>query len=132
MTLGATLYVKNSSEAVDIYTDALKLELGYNVKNEDGTYLHGELMKRGSTLFAVSESDDETIRHALITAKQPAVSLGINLDDDDELDYAFEKLSRDGHVLRPPGSLPWSPYSTDIVDRFGVCWYLYVTQHKPE
>ncbi len=132
MDLGATLYVRNSVEAVAFYCDAFGMTVGYNAKHENGTYLHAELEKNGRSVFAVSEFTDDPIRTAMIAATQPTMSLGVNLDDDGELQHAYETLSKDGHVLRPIGSLPWSPSSADLVDRFGVCWYIYVSQHKPD
>jgi uncharacterized glyoxalase superfamily protein PhnB len=41
-------------------------------------------------------------------------------------------LAKEGRVLRPLGALPWTPRSADVVDRYGVCWYLYVSQHRPD
>ncbi len=60
------------------------------------------------------------------------MSYGINLDNNEELDHAFKTLSNGGHVLRELGSLPWSPASADLVDKYGVCWYIYVSQHRPD
>jgi len=36
MNLGATLYVKNSVEAVEFYIEAFRMTLGYNVKTIQG------------------------------------------------------------------------------------------------
>ncbi|MBI4926770.1 MAG: VOC family protein [Anaerolineae bacterium] len=132
MTLGATLYVKNSVEAVEFYLDAFHMTLGYNVKNSDGSFLHAELMKGDVTGFAVSENQDEEIVRLMLAAKQPTMSLGINLDNNDELQYAYQTLIEGGHILRELGSLPWSPSSADVVDKYGVCWYIYVSQHRPD
>ena len=44
MNLGATLYVKNSVEAVEFYIEAFRMILGYNAKNSDGSFLHAELL----------------------------------------------------------------------------------------
>jgi len=132
MALGVTLYIANSIEAVDFYCDAFNMKIGYNVKHEDGTYLHAELGKDNSEGFAVSESKDIIARDSVLLAKQPTMSLGINLTNDKELQHAYEKLIENGHVLRELGSLPWSPLSADIVDKYGVCWYIYVSQHKPD
>ena len=131
MVLGSTLYVKNSIEAAEFYCSAFHLSIGYHAWHEDGTYLHAELERDGNSIYAVSESKDEAIRTAMIAATQPTISLGINLDDDEELHHAFGILEKGGHVLRPIGSLPWSPSSADLVDKFGVCWYLFVSQHRP-
>lgn len=131
MTLGATLYVRESGKAAAFYCEAFGLEIGYNSRNDDGTYIHAELEKKGVGIFALSESRDEAARKSMLAASQPVTSLGINLESEAELNHAYETLSREGHVLRPIGSLPWSPYSADVVDRYGVCWYLYVSQHRP-
>lgn len=131
MNLGATLYVKHSLEAVKFYREAFRMTLGYNVKNSDGSFLHAELCKGDDSIFAVSENNDEEIATSMLTTKQPTMSYGINLDNDDELQHAYETIIEGGHILRELGSLPWSPSSADIVDKYGVCWYIYVSQHRP-
>lgn len=132
MNLGATLYVKNSLEALDFYMDAFGMELGYHAKNSDGTFLHAELMKEGNSIFAISETEDENIAHAMLASERPTMSYGVNLDSDDELKHAYDILSKGGHVLRELGPLPWSPYSADVVDKYGVYWYIFVSQHRPD
>ncbi|OQA20699.1 MAG: hypothetical protein BWY63_01473 [Chloroflexi bacterium ADurb.Bin360] len=132
MHLGATLYVHNSRGAAAFYCDAFAMTIGYHASHADGTYLHAELEKDGASIFAVSEYHDEAARAAMLAAQQPTMSLGINLNNDAELSHAYTTLAKDGHVLRPLGSLPWSPSSADVVDKFGVCWYIYVSQHKPD
>lgn len=132
MTLGATLYLHGSTEAAQFYCDAFNMVIGYNAKQENGTYLHAELVKDGESIFAVSESNDLRIKEATLSADQPTMSLGINLNSNDELHHAYERLLKGGHILRPLGPLPWSPLSADIVDKYGVCWYLFVSQHKPD
>ena len=132
MTLGSTLYVQSSNEAADFYCDAFGMKIGYNVKHENGTYLHAELEKDGCSIFAVSESEDKKTRELMLSAKQPTMSLGINLNNENELRHVYDKLIETGHILRQIGSLPWSPLSADVVDKYGVCWYIYVSQHKPD
>ncbi len=132
MNLGATLYVQNSVEAVEFYMAAFGMTLGYHVKNSDGSFLHAELHRGEELIFAVSENHDEEIVRAMLASKQPSMSYGVNLDNDDELQHAYQILARGGHILRELGSLPWSPCSADIVDKYGVCWYIYVSQHRPD
>jgi PhnB protein len=132
MYLGATLYIKNSVEALKFYLDAFGMELGYNAKNSDGSFLHAELLKGGVSIFAVSENDDKEIVQAMLTSERPTMSYGINLENDDELNYAYKMLSEGGHVLRELGPLPWSPASADVVDKYGICWYIFVSQHRPD
>ena len=132
MNLGATLYVKNSVEAVEFYLEAFGMTLGYNAKNSDGSFLHAELLKGGVSIFAVSENSDEAIAQAMLASKRPTMSYGINLDTEAELQHAYRILVEGGHILRELGQLPWSPCSADIVDKYGVCWYIYVSQHRPD
>jgi PhnB protein len=132
MTLGATLYLHQSNDAVEFYRNAFNMTTGYSAKNDDGTYMHAELVKDGKSIFAVSEFTDDNARDAIFSAKRPAMSLGIDLNNDDELRHAYEITAAEGHVLRPLGPLPWSALSADVVDKFGVCWYLFVSQHTPE
>ena len=131
MTLGATLYVQDSRGAAAFYCQAFGMTIGYNALHPDGTYLHAELGNDGHSIFAVSESPDAAARKAMLAAAQPTMSLGLSLDDD-ALQHAYESLATEGRVLRPIGSLPWSPRAADVVDRYGVCWYLYVSQHRPD
>ena len=132
MNLGGTLYVKNSAEAVEFYSEAFNMTVGYNVKNCDGSFLQAELLKGEQAVFAVSENNDEEIVRSMLASKQPTMSYGINLDNDAELNHAYKTLIEGGHILGELGSLPWSPCSADIVDKYGVCWYIYISQHRPD
>lgn len=40
MKLGATLYIKNTVEAVEFYKEAFGMTLGYNERFLDGTFMH--------------------------------------------------------------------------------------------
>ena len=132
MILGATLYLRNSVSAVNFYMNAFNMTLGYNAKNKDGSYLHAELLKNGNSIFAVSESSDDAIVKTMLSTQYPTMSYGINFDSDEELDHAYSMLIEGGRILRPLGPLPWSPCSADVVDRFGVYWYIYVSQHRSD
>jgi len=130
MNLGVTLYLQNSVDAIAFYCRAFNMKVGYHEMHEDGTYLHAELEKDGKSVFAISEASDADIKAAMLSARQPTMSLGVNFENDEELNRAYEELQKDGHVLRPLGPLPWCPASADVVDKNGVCWYIYVAQYK--
>ena len=61
MNIGIGLYVKNSVEAVELYKEAFGLDLGYHVKNPDGTYFHSELYKHGKEFLSVVEAPNDNI-----------------------------------------------------------------------
>ncbi|WP_167957990.1 VOC family protein [Anaerosporobacter faecicola] len=130
MELGMTLYIKNTVEAVDFYMKSFGLSLGYHEKFPNGTYMHAELQKDGKTIFAVSESsNDELVENMKQLAKNnfsPTTSCGINFNSEDEIINAYNMLKEEGIVCRPIGPLPWSVCSADVLDKYGVYWYIYM------
>lgn len=130
MKLGATLYIKNTVEAVEFYKEAFGMTLGYNEKFPDGTIMHAVLLRDGHEIFAVSESRNDTFVNVMLTStlkqSRPTMSYGINFDNEDEVRKAYSMLAEGGKVLFPLGSLPWSSCCADVVDKYGVYWYITV------
>jgi len=124
MQIGYGLYVKNSAEAVELYIEAFGLELGYHVKNPDGSYFHSELYKNGKEVISVVEGSGNA-------SKENIVQLGVTLDDEAEVQKVYELLSAEGTVEMPIGPLPWSPCAAAVIDKFGVWWYITAPQHHP-
>lgn len=128
MRLGATLYIKNTIEAVEFYTNAFGMTLGYNEKFPDGTFLHAALFRDGQEIFAVSESQNDAfvnvMRTSTLRESRPTMSYGINFDSEDEVKRVYAMLAKDGTVLAPLGSLPWSTCCADVVDKYGSYWFI--------
>lgn len=123
MTLGTSLYVKNSVEAVELYMKVFGLDLGYHVMNPDGTYFHSELYKNGEQMLSVVESSNPCTEHT--------IQLCIEFGSEDEVRQAYALLSEGGTIDLPIGPLPWSPCAASVIDRFGVWWYLSTCSHQP-
>ena len=135
MKLGATLYVKDSYEAVERYKEAFGLELGYHLSYEDidglkawgynmgedykpyKGYFHAELIRDGNEVFAVSGEGDEK----LVSGHN--VQLGLNLGSEEAVKRAVSVLS-DGKVTAAPCS--YNPCVADVVDKYGVWWFISV------
>lgn len=128
MKLGATLYIKNTIEAVEFYMEAFGLTLGYNEKNSDGTFMHASLLKGGQEIFSISESRNDALVNIMLAStlkeSRPTMSYGINFDSEDEVKKAYSMLEKEGNVLLPLGALPWSSCCADVVDKYGVYWYM--------
>lgn len=122
--IGVGLYVKNSIEAVPTYMEALGLSLGYHVLNDDGSYYHSELYRGEEEILSVVEASVEV-------SGQSTVQLSFLFDDEAELRHAYDVLSKGANLLFPLGEMPWSPLAADLIDRFGVRWYLTLPQHQP-
>ena len=128
MKLGATLYIKNTVEAVEFYKEAFGMTLGYNEKFPDGTFMHAVLLRDGHEVFAVSESQNDTFVNIMLSSlkeARPTMSYGITFDNEDEV-KAYSMLAEGGKVLFPLGSLPWSSCCADVVDKYGVYWHITV------
>ncbi|MNI93711.1 hypothetical protein D3C81_2168000 [compost metagenome] len=54
------------------------------------------------------------------------MSYGINFDNEDEVSKAFSMLAEGGNVLFELGSLPWSSCCAEVIDKYGVYWYISV------
>lgn len=124
MIVTTGIYVKNSHEAVALYMEAFGLKLGYHVKNPDGTFFHSELYEDEKELFSVVESPDNN------TVDQ-TTQLCVRVENEAAVQKAFDLLREGGVVKTPMGPLPWSPCAAEVVDRFGVWWYITVPQHQP-
>ena len=128
--MSATLYIKNTIEAVAFYQEAFGMTLGYNEKFPDGTYMHAELHKDGKEVFSVSEHDNEkqaSYMRELVTNKvSPIASLGMGFATEEEVKRAYEFLMREGIAFREIGELPWNKCCADVLDKFGVYWYIHM------
>lgn len=133
MTLGATVYVSNSLEAVPLYMEAFGLTLGYHAKNEDGTFWHAELERDGAVIFAVSESRNEALAKLILQLPpeaHPTIGIGMNFETEAEVKKAYDMLKSGGKVLYPMAAVPWSTCSAEVIDKYGVNWCIYVTGKK--
>ncbi len=130
MRLGATLYIHHTPEAVDLYREAFGLTLGYHELFPDGTYLHAALCRDGEEVFAVSESQNRPLVEMMLKSSvkeaRPTMSYGLVMDSEADVRRAFDVLKQGGTVMLPVGTLPWSACCAEVVDRYGVYWYVTV------
>lgn len=132
MKLGATLYIHNTREAADFYQRAFGLTLGYTAPNPDGSYLHASLCRDGREVFAISESANpallELLRRADIHTNRPIANLGLDFPTEAEVRHAFALLVEEGTVTLPLQSLPWCSLAAEVVDKYGVYWYIHLNE----
>ena len=127
MKIGLQAYIKGSAEAIDFYQKAFGTVLGYNVRNTDGTYMHAELYLDGQMLIALSESGSNTGTELMkqhSSSDYPTMNFGVNLGSAEAVIKAYEVLTDGGIILLPIGPLPWNACCANVIDRFGVFWYI--------
>jgi PhnB protein len=129
MRIGFQVYLHGSSAAVDFYQKAFDATLGYNVRNPDGAFMHAELYVDSELLLAVSESNNDIAKEARMSysaTTYPAMNFCVTLKNEQAVRKAYEVLAEDANILYPLGSLPWSTCCANLVDKFGVFWYISV------
>ena len=129
MRTGFQAYVRNSADAVEFYLKAFSATLGYHVRNEDGSYLHAEIYLDDQLLLAVSESSSDLGQESMkrfTPQDYPTMNFGVNLGSEEAVRKAYARLMDGGNILLPIGPLPWSSCCANVIDRFGIFWYISV------
>ena len=127
--IGSHVYVKGSVEAAKLYKEAFRLEdKGEPILDEDGNIWHHVLARGGENIISLSEDKylpDELIRNYPDDIR-PLMLFGVVFENEDDLRRAFTLLSVDGNPCAGLKTEPHSVISCDVIDKFGVFWYLYV------
>lgn len=122
MKIGSQVYVRGSIEAVDMYCEAFGAEITFHIKSAENTYEHCELSVNGHFFMCVSEAPADCER----TRGQAWQTMAFNVNEmgtEEAVRNAYEVLCEGGKVLHL-GPRPWSAFCTDIVDKFGVFWWI--------
>lgn len=117
------IYTKNREEAFAFYKDAFDAELGYCDKAEDGTVIHAELDIRGQSI-AVGDLHDGAEQN--IPGNTMQFCLQFEPGEEPVIRRAYEKMKEHGKILAPLGPCFFSPLMTDLIDRYGVHWCLFI------
>lgn len=113
------MFEGQAEEAMNYYQSVFKESDVLNVMhNEDGTVLHAMFTIKGQTFMCI----DSNLEHDF--GFTPAISLFVTCETEQEINEVFEKLSRDGKVLMPLASSPFSKKFAWVEDKYGVSWQL--------
>ena len=127
MRIGLQAYLHGSIAAVELYQKAFGATLGYHERHPDGTFLHAELYVDGELLLAVSEANNTLAKDSRMkfsATSYPAMNFCVTLKNERAVEKAYDVLQEDANILYPLGSLPWSRCCANLIDRFGVFWYI--------
>jgi len=129
----AHVYVIRSLDAVNLYKNAFNLDEkeGERVLDSDGNIWHCVLLRNGEEYLSVSE--DKYLPDMLIGEYpkkiRPIMLFKVEFEKEDDLKKAFALLSEGGNPCAGLKVEPWSKISCDVIDKFGVFWYLIVWKH---
>ncbi len=117
------IYVRDSVEAVAFYQRAFDAPLGFHGKDENGMFMHAELEVNGGVIAVGYDADGGDAR---VTGNTMQFCLQFGDGGEARVRKAFDVLREGGRVSTPPGPFDWSPCATDVTDRYGVRWCLFV------
>jgi PhnB protein len=127
--IGPHVYVKGSVEAVKLYKKAFGLKnKGKPVLDSKGDIYYTCLTKNGE--FFMSVSEDKYLQTALINENtadvQPVMVFTVAFENEDNLRKIYDLLYENGSpstglIVQPSASI-----YCDLIDKFGVCWCLFV------
>lgn len=124
MKISSQVYVRGSIEAVQMYCKAFGAEVSFEVKDESGcAYAHCELSKNGQLFMAVSEAPD----NCDTGKKSKWQTMAFNVYDmgsEEAVRNAYGTLRDGGTVIDPIGPCPWNPCCSNLIDKFGVFWWI--------
>ncbi len=120
-------YVTRSDEALELYLKAFDATLLCSYPNTDGTLFHSELDIEGEIL-AVAERNSEyaIVNKEMITGNVMQFCLHYGEGNEDKVRKAYEMLKTDAKILMPLAPCEFSPLMTDLIDKYGIRWCLFV------
>ncbi len=116
------VYVKDSKNAVLFYQNAFESPLGLHYRNEDGTFMHAELSIHGHIL-AVSEADSSA---QTVTGNTMQCCFHFEEEEESFVRKAYDVLKNGAEVIHPLGPCSYSSLMTDLIDKYGIRWCLFV------
>lgn len=114
------MYVKGSSDAVNLYQKAFDAKLVSEYKNDDGSYLHAELSVFGQIL-ALSEAADDRV-----SGNTMQFCFHFEESEIDKVKQAYEVLKEGADISYPLGECFYSKCMFGLVDKHGVSWCLFI------
>lgn len=131
--IGSHVYVKGSVEAVQLYKETFKLEdKGKPILDGEGNIWHHVLARDGENIISISEEKYlpvELIKKYPIDVR-PIMLFSVVFENKDDLRRAFDLLSKDGNPCAGIKVEPHSVISCDVIDKFGVFWYLWIPKDR--
>jgi len=120
----------NCEEALNYYKNLLDGEIIYmqrygeaprgmwNVEGSEKRILHASILAGGVVLHL---SD---IPQGMGEVSGGAVSLSLELEPEEDMDFIYEALAKDGSVEIPIQDAFWNARYASVTDRFGIRWIL--------
>jgi PhnB protein len=126
-SLEGHLYVNNIKEAFAFYGKALGMVAvpyhGYDILTLDGKHFF-HIFEAAPTAQGIPMPSSQF--------HQVLLKACVEVTTADEVKAATEALAADGGKINdPPRPLPWSPCAADVVDKYGIEWFISTPMFAP-
>ncbi|MGE5631878.1 MAG: VOC family protein [Caulobacteraceae bacterium] len=119
------IFSGQAEEAMNFYTSIFDeseirsiVRYGANEAGKEGTVLHATFSLKGQVFMCIDSSVEQQFTF------NPAISLYVTCDNEDEINRYYDRLSQDGQVLMPLAAYPFSEKFAWVQDKYGVTWQL--------
>lgn len=120
------IYVEGSDKAISFYQRAFDATILASYPNEDGTFMHVELDINGQILALSERNSVYAIRGKTETGNTMQFCLQYGDDNEDMIKKAYNILKEDAQILMPLAPCEYSSLMTDLIDKYGIRWCLFV------
>ena len=125
--LEGTLFVASVENAFNFYKNALGMEAvphhGYNILSLGGKHFYN--------IFEAPAEEHDMLTQTTFKSRHRLYA-NVELATEDEVRHAVDALAEDGgKILDPPRPLPWSPCAADVIDKYGVKWFISLPMLAP-
>jgi len=125
--LEGTLFVESVDEAFNFYKSALGMESiphhGYDILSLNGEHFYN--------IFEATAEEHKMLAQTTVKSRHRLYA-NVELSTEDEVRHAVNALTTGGgRVLDAPRPLPWSPCAADVVDKYGVKWFISLPMLAP-
>jgi PhnB protein len=115
------VFVKESNKALEFYQNVFDANVLCSYPNSDGMIMHSELDVFGQIL-AISELIDENT----VTGNTMMFCLHFGEGKDAIVQEIYDLLKDGAKNISPLGKCDYSSLQADIIDKYGVCWCIFV------
>lgn len=120
------VYATPGNEALSLYQAAFSAQITCNYPHADGTLFHAELDLGGETLAVSERRAPYGIEGDAAAGNTMEFGLEFGQEQEAALRHAYETLLPGAQVLFAPAPCDYSPLMTDLIDRYGVRWCLFL------
>ena len=115
------VFVKDSGSALEFYKKAFDAKVLGVYPNEDGTLMHSEIDVYGQIMM-ISELTEENA----VTGNTMMFCLDFGEGKESVVQKIYDVLKDGAKIIYPLSKCEYSPLMTDLIDKFGVRWCIFV------